>query len=714
MEVTRERTGRLAPDGGLPAHRNRRKPGRRRVGSILGRLTQPLAASVLIALERRRLFILLPFATILGLFGYRLATFEPQLPALAVVALAIAVAGFALRRSLRGLRAVTLLAAFWAGFALLPVHGALFGTPMLAGTAYGTYQARVDAVVSDDGKSRRLIVSSLVPEADADPLRVRRARIVAPETPALAPGDTIRAPIWLYPVPGPILPGAYDAQFAGYFAGIGAYGRVTRSVTVIGHPASPSIDRLVARLRMGIARRVSAEARQPASGILRAVMVGDQSTVDDKTRARMSAAGLAHVLAISGLHLTLVAGGVFFALRALFALSHGLAQRADIRRLAAGGGILAALGYLMLSGESVSAVRATLMLMLVFGAILFGRRAITMRNVALAALFVLLVDPASLFRPGFQLSFAAVVALIGVYEFAPARDAPDHPLGRALAAVRGLAMTSLVAGGATAVFAAYHFQQTAPLGVIANVLAIPLVGLVVLPSAFAAVLLMPFGVEKPFIGLAAWGLDRILDIAQVVAVWSEGLPASPLLGQGALFIALGTLAWFAFFTTRVRFLAPLVAVPLIVLAGLDRPPDVLVADTTQAVAVREESGLALAAGRTGSFAVDVWGETYGQSIAAKAQGLTCDAVGCIEKSPVGFTVALIENPAAFPEDCRSADLVVTRLAAPAPCRQTTQVVDARDLARGGVHWLRWHQDTRRFTIRPAITDVHRPWRHPPE
>ena len=291
---------------------------------------------------------------------------------------------------------------------------------MLAATAYGTYEARIDEVISEGASGRRVVVSAITPverrPRPADPPRARLCgRGAAPRAGRHHPrprSASIRCP-------GPVLPGGFDSQFHAYFDGIGAY------ANTIGRAR----DRRAGRCR-GIRRasstasaapsraRIDAALSQPAAGIARALITGDQSAVDEDAREVMAVAGLAHVLSVSGLHLTIVAGGVFAALRLLLSLSEGLARRVPVKRLAAVGGIAAALLYFAISGGNVAALRATVMIVLVFGAVIFGRRALTMRNVAIAALVVLLSDPASVFRPSFQLSFAAVVALIGAWELA--------------------------------------------------------------------------------------------------------------------------------------------------------------------------------------------------------------------------------------------------------------------------------------------------------
>jgi len=197
----------------------------------------------------------------------------------------------------------------------------------------------------------------------------------------------------------------------------------------------------------------------------------------------------------------------------------------------------------------------------------------------------------------------------------------------------------------------------------------------------------------------------------LVAGWSQGLNASPLLTPTSLFIGLLALTWFSFFTNRYRLIGPAVAVPAVMLFALDHPPDVLISDTTQALAMRGSNGLALVTGKPESFVVSVWSQTYRQPIVAAPSAMTnCDSIGCVSKSPAGFTVAVTKDEAGFEEDCASADLVITRLRAPATCRGETTVIDGQDLAKGGVQWLRWDGAADRFEIRPAIADLNRPWR----
>jgi competence protein ComEC len=660
------------------------------------------------AIAARRTFVLLPFAMIFGLVGYVALPEEPNGWALAGVGLAIALAAIGLTRT-AWLPADLLISGLWLGVCLLVLHGQWFGTEMLIRPAYGTYEMRVDEVLSQTDEQRRIVVSDFVPIGEDRALPIEKARLVTPSTPPLAVGDIISARIRLAPVPGPVLPGSYDGQFASYFGGIGAYGTVTGDFALVRQAQGFDALRVIEQVRSGIGMRIDAVLEGSTAAIGRAMVMGDQSAIDDETRDVMAESGLAHIYSISGLHLSIVAGGMFWLVRLGLAALPVTATRWPVKRIAAVAGLVAAMGYMLLAGglANVPALRSTIMLALVFGAVLAGRRALTMRNVAIAAIAIILIDPASVFRPSFQLSFAAVVALIGVYEMPrKVRDrAEQNWLQRTWSVTWATAATSFIAGAATLLFSAYHFQQTAPLGVLGNVLVLPVVSLIIMPFAVISVLAMPFGVEAPFLAVMGWGIDRMVDGAVLVAGWSHGLTGNPLLTGWALFVGLAALAWFSFFKDRWRFIGPAIAVPVILLFCFDQRPDVLIADTTQAVAVRGEEGFGMVTGKTGSFAVDVWADTYQEPIAAELDGTRCDSLGCITTTE-RFSAAVVRNAAAFAEDCGAHDLLVARVRVPEGCGGL--VIDADDLAAGGVQWLRWTGDG--FDVRRAIPEWNRPWR----
>jgi competence protein ComEC len=233
-----------------------------------------------------------------------------------------------------------------------------------------------------------------------------------------------------------------------------------------------------------------------------------------------------------------------------------------------------------------------------------------------------------------------------------------------------------------------------------------------MPFGALSVLAMPLNLDAPFLTVMGWGIDRMVDVAILVAGWSEGITANPLLAGWTLALGLLALAWFAFFETHWRLLGPALVVPLILLLGFDPRPDALISDTTQAVAIRDGDSLALATGRTGSFAVDVWSQNYQTEIAAQHPGARCDGLGCIVKTP-DYSIAIVTNAAAYAEDCGQHDLVIARVYAPAGCNSDATFIGPSELRYGGVHWLHWDEAAGQFEVRPAIPNVSRPWRVSP-
>ncbi|HWJ87320.1 MAG TPA: ComEC/Rec2 family competence protein [Pelagibacterium sp.] len=659
------------------------------------------------AVTQRRNFVLWPFVMILGLATYRSLPVEPQPVTLVMALLAFLILEIA-RPNSNGFAQMGMI--FCLGIMLLPIHGALLGTAMLDAPRYGTYTARVDSIPFNDGQQQRWILSDIEGDEAWTVPPVRRARIVVQGDYPVVPGDRIEARIRFYPVPAPAVPGGHDSQFASYFSGIGAYGNAFDEV-IVTPGTSKTLQRIVEHARNAITARLVNQLGDRIGGIAAALISGDQSRISDEDYDVMAQAGIVHVISISGLHLTLVAGTMLLCVRFVLALGHGVTQRWPIKKIAAVFGIVTAIGYMMLSGMVIPAVRSTIMLGLVFAAIIAGRQALTMRNVAIAALIIIAVEPASVFRPSFQLSFAAVVALIAAYELVRRRrEARQGPArGRVWRMSIDVAMTSLIAGLATLVFTAYHFQQTAPFGVLGNLMVMPAVSFVMMPAALFGTLLLPFGLEGPVYMALGWSVEFMLWCATFVRDLAGGFDPSPILAPSALLVTLAALAWLAYFRDGIRLLGPLLAVPVIAVCCLEPVPDILIADQSQALAVRHGGELALIAGRLNTFATNVWSERYITDIGKSHENNHCDSMGCVIDSDKGFTLALVKTRAAFDEDCRVADIVVTRLVAPSACREVARmVVDASDLERLGAHMIGWNEKA--LTVRTAIDPPDRPWR----
>lgn len=579
---------------------------------VLAGLLSRICAAPAAALERQRghLFAWAPVALALGIGLYFLWSVEPGGPVYAAAAgLGLAGAAFGWRRRDGAAALGWALALAAAGFGLAGGRAHLLAAPVLAARYYGPVEGRVVALDRSATDALRLTLDQLrladLPPGQT-PARVRIAlHGQAAAGPVPRPGARIMTTANLAPPQGPVEPGGFDFRRHAWFLRLGAVGYTRAPVLGVAPPAGSRL----AALRMALSGRMRAALSGDPGGFAAAVTTGDRSGVSRATLEDLRASNLAHLLAISGLHMGLLTGFVFGLLRLALALLPPLALRWPARKLAAGGAILVAAGYLALSGGNVATERAFVMTAVILGALLVDRRALSLRAVALAALIVLAMRPESLLGPGFQMSFAATTALIAV--FGSLRDLGIGLGPRWLAPVAGVALSSLVAGLATAPVAAAHFNTLAHFGLPANLLAVPVMGLVVIPAAVLAACLAPFGLEDWGLQPMGLGLRWILGVAH----WAAGLPGArgyvvspgpavlPLFALGALVMIL----WQG--RARLAGLLPLAAA-FALWAGAERP-QILVAEGGGLVGVMTGQGRALSKPRGDGFVAQIWLENDG-------------------------------------------------------------------------------------------------------
>lgn len=652
----------------------------------------------------------------------------PALAAVAVFALLLAVA----RRRAWAWAPLLAALAVAVGFLLAQGRSQLVAAPVLTrDLGPVAVEARVERVERSGG-GRRLWLGEATVERLAPAATPRRLRIqLRSLEPAVAPGDRVRLLAGLRPPPGPATPGAYDFARRAWFLQLGAvgfaYGDLERLSEADAESAAGPLARLAAwreGVRQRIAERVLAVLPGERGAVAAALMVGERGAIPERRLEELRDSGLAHLLAISGLHLGLAAGAVFFALRAGLAAVPALALTRPIKKWAAAAALAAAFVYLQLAGASVTAQRAFVMVGLVLLAVLLDRTAISLRLVAWAAVAVLALAPESLVSASFQLSFAAVVALVAAWEAwrrqrERRRAGPrgDSPWLRPLGYLAALSFTSLIAGLATAPFAAFHFNRLALYGLVANLLAVPLAAFLVMPAALLALLLMPLGLDAPFLWLLGQGVGAILWVAGWVAGWPGAvalIPAMPAWGLAA--VVLGGLWLCLWRPAALRLLGlPLLCVGLLSPWSM-APPDLLVAEDGRLLAVREADGrLALSSKRRARFVAEQWlrrsavemahawpapavsaGDPGAAFVGAGTGGvaarrLRCDGYGCLYRHPRGL-VALPVDPMALAEDCRAARLLVTLLSVPRACREGREapalIVDRWSLWREGGHAIR--------------------------
>ena len=483
-------------------------------------------------------------------------------------------------------------------------------------TVSGTVRARE---IDEEGHWRYLVEVT----ATSDPVLGRppeRVRLLArSDHQPVAIGQGIGGLARLSPPSGPSLPGSFDFAFNSYFAGIGAIGFFMGAP--VAEPAAPvtgtrAFGQALRELRESIALRMRTVIGGDAGAVAAAMTVSDRRAISEETDEAFRITGLAHILSISGLHMSLAAGIMFQGLRFALALMPGVCQRHAVKKYAAAGALLSSTAYLMISGGIVSAQRSWIMVAIMLVAVILDRPALTMRNVALAGFAIVALSPSAVVSPGFQMSFAATAALIAAYGFwqrqslglTLRRFTGEGLLARGALILGGLALTSLVAGLSTGIFSAHHFHRMSGYGMIANVAAMPIISMVVMPMGVVSLLTMPFGLDYWPLTAMGLGLSAVLAIAHDVAAMGEDFATGrlPIMATALLTAALVILV---FTRTRLAALAAvpvLIAVPLIWSGAGAGRPHLLISEDGRLVAMLQADQLATNRSRPPSFVFDQW------------------------------------------------------------------------------------------------------------
>ncbi len=442
----------------------------------------------------------------------------------------------------------------------------------------------------------------------------------------LRPGCAATLAAEIKPIPTPLVKNGYDPRFIAFYDGIRGRGFL-RTINALDCNGDISWAHALARLRLTIAAQFVAHLPAPQGSVTAALVTGVRGRIPADIRDLFRDSGLAHMLAISGLHMALFAGSFFAFLRLLAALSPTLVQHYNIRKISAAAALIAALAYLSISGASYATQRAFVMITLLFVAIIVGRQALTFRNLAWAALIVVLIHPHAVMRAGFQMSFIAVLALVSFYEGVWHHIINNEGTGiisrthyimrRLWRYVLALLATGLIAGGATGFVALYHFKQIGAYGLFANLVAMPIFGLAAMPMALPSVLLIPFGLEGYPMAVMGAAIQAIIISASYITSFDGAvvrIGASPVWVLPLAILGLSMLC-----LLRPRFWSRLwwLTLGILVLAmgflGRADQPYIYVYGVGQAIAAQDERGIiSVIAGKNRRFEVGVWRREHGQ------------------------------------------------------------------------------------------------------
>ncbi|HXO90643.1 MAG TPA: ComEC/Rec2 family competence protein, partial [Stellaceae bacterium] len=659
----------------------------RRLGLVSAWCARIVAAlAERLAAERDRHLLWLPVFFGAGIGVYFALMVEPPLWPGLVAASAGAVVSLAMHRHRVWCRAALALTVFAAGFALMRETTAERQAPMLQ-RQFGPVTVTGRVVDVDLAPKGWRIVVEPEPLAGLDPGdQPRRLRLHIPQTSdELNPGDRVRLKAMLHPVPLPILPGGRDFQRELYFAQIGGVGysfggarRVVRGEDERASPDRGGWQEFVLRLRTEMSRRITAVLPGSTGGIASTLITGKRGAIPEADKQAFRDSGLAHLLVVAGLHLGLVGGFVFVFVRGGLALIPWVALRYPIKKIAAGLALVVLACYLLISGAAVPTQRAFIMTGIVFAAVLIDRLRISMRICAIAAVVVLMVDPASLAGVSFQMSFGAVVALIAVYETYGQRlgrllHRPSI-LGQISGYCGAVVVTTLVATAGTEPFSVYHFHHVALYSPLANVVAVPISAMWTLPWGLAASLLMPLDLERLALVPMGWGIDVTLWVAQGVASLPGNVWATPRMPvAGLLLVVFGGL-WLCLWQGQWRRWGAVAVAAGLATTALTRPPDIVIADSGRFVAARAADGRYFISAEKGekmprSFLAAETGETltaWPQAGDKPESGLDCSGELCLY-SARGRRVAIVTGASALPVKCSGVDAIVSQVPAGFRC-----------------------------------------------
>ena len=533
----------------------------------------------------------------------------------------------------------------------------------------------------------------------------------------LAAGDTIRVRAVLRPPAPPAFPGAWDLQRDAYYSVLGASGGALGAVEVLAHHAPIGPARWLQGVRDAIAGRIMAAIPGAQGAIAATLLTGTTSAIPPDDRAAFRDSGLAHLLAVAGLHIGIVMGLVMGTMRLVLACSERAALYWPCKQVAAGTALAAGLGYLLLTGAHVPILRSFAMAALVTLGVALGRRAISVRGLALAGALIMLAAPQEVVGVSFQMSFAAVLALIAGYEAMQpvlARLRGDGWGRHTARHAAALVLTSLLAGVASAPFGAYHFGHVQAYFILANLVAVPLAATWIMPAGMAALLLMPFGLEHLALVPMGWGIEVVLWIARTVAALPAatiGVPHMPVWGLAVLSLGL---AWLGLWRTRLRLAGVALIAAGLLSGAVDPAADLLVSNDARIIALAGAPGLIQTRPGYAHFVADSWSQYWAEPLTTsfpengQPGAVRCSPDGCrIERSGTAVMLARSMRPM----DCTGVVLVVSSEPNRGVCPGVAKI-DRFSVWRDGAFAV-WMRDGEARMVSDRDVRGARPWVPPP-
>ena len=608
------------------------------------------------------------------------------------------------------------------GCAIIWIRATLVASPVLTRPQMAEIQGKVERLQTLAAKGDlRLTIAATTPGLPP------RIRVSTPQDKAptgLAAGAVVALKARLTPPPPMVLPGTHDFARDAWFRGIGAVGRTVGTVTVIDAKEASGLDATRARLDSHIRTQLPG----PSGSIATALATGDQNAVSEADAEAMRRSGLTHLLSVSGLHIAAVVGAAMLLTMRLLAISSTLANRVNLVLVAAAVGALAGVGYTLLTGMQVPTVRSCIAALLVLAGIAFGRDALSLRLVAVGALLVLLVKPEALAGASFQLSFAAVTAIITLHNFPAVKrwlgPREDGIGGRLMRGIASLIATGLAVELALVPLVLYHFHKSGLYGVGANLLAIPWTTFVIMPLEAAALALDTFGFGAPLWAATGWTIDRLLGLAHWVSVQDGAVASLPTMSRWSFAAMILGGLWLCLWTTRPRWLGLAPMAVGAISAAWTPTPDLLVTGDGRHLAITTPGGPpVILRDRSGDFMRSLMSEASGYDgdpgLIAEQDNADCRRDSCVTTIDRGRRRWLLlatrsRDRIAWRElvaACREVDIVVSERWLPNGCQPRWLKLDRRSLGESGGVAIYLGKKPRVETVAERIGN--HPWRAQP-
>ena len=440
-------------------------------------------------------------------------------------------------------------------------------------------------------------------------------------------GDRVGVCSMLHQPSHPITPEGFDFYRYAFFKRISAVGYAVGQLKLLKNSDNSGFSEWVMKCREYVSKSISKYMEHPEYGVATALSIGKSSIIERSTYENIRIVGLAHIVAISGMHMAIVVFIIFQILRFILSRFEYITLHHNVKKVSALLTITLSLLYLMLSGAAVSAQRAFVMSTILLSSIIFDRDVDPLRSLAIAAILIICIEPEDILNPGFQMSFAACLALIAGFQiskkitfFQSTRSDDQHMvvyyLHKFAVYFVSIIVATLIGGFATAPFVAYHFHQFSQYSLIANLLCIPINDFIIMPLVVFTLFLMilPFDLYAVTLWPMKYSITVMLFIVDKIAVLPYASLYTNAVNSTTLIFVTITLLMLCMFTSRLKVLA---IIPLVISVLISNPklPDIMISKENKIFAIHTaDNRMIVPQKNRARYIQGIWKEYFGDQV----------------------------------------------------------------------------------------------------